>query len=120
MISISQDLEDILTNTLQKKISLEIDGKVFKTGKLLLYTTKYFFLCLTMQTAKKSREKVEIPIPYNIETHPRDNLIYFDYRNSTLSKSNEAAKELIDKLGTSKSKYYNKILTIEIQNDSKL
>jgi hypothetical protein len=39
-----------------------------------------------MDTAKKTREKIEIPIPFDVEIHPEDNLVYFDYRIKTLSK----------------------------------
>jgi hypothetical protein len=120
MITINSKLEDVLTNTLQKNISLEVDGKVFKTGKLILFSTKYYFICLTLNTSKKQREKVEIPIPFNVEVHSKDNLIYFDYRIKTLTHTNENAKQIIDKLEATKNKFYNKILTIETSNDSRL
>lgn len=117
MISIPSNIEDTLTNLLQQKITLEIDGKVIKTGKLILFTSKYFFISLTIETLKKSKEKVEIPIPFNIEVHEEDKLIYFDYRLNTLTKTNTPAKEILEKMSVSKNKFYNKILIIEIKND---
>jgi hypothetical protein len=117
MISIPSNIEDTLTNLLQQRIALEIDGKVIKTGKLILFTSKYFFISLTIETLKKSKEKVEIPIPYSIEVHNEDKLIYFDYRLSTLTKTSASAKKIIEKMSSSKNKFYNKILIIEIKND---
>lgn len=118
MITIPPNVEDALTHFLQKKISFEVDGRVFKTGKLILFSSKYFFICFTLKTDKKSRDKLEIPIPFSIEHHAEDNLIYFDYRVDTLTKCNSQAKELLEQLPLSKNKFINKILTIEAHNEN--
>lgn len=71
---------------LQKQISIDIKDKVYKQGRLLLFYQRNFYLTFVMDTAKKPKEKVEIPIPFNIEIHEDENLIYFDYRIKTLAK----------------------------------
>jgi hypothetical protein len=80
------DLEKACKFMLQKNISLEIKNKTYKSGKLLLFYQRNFYITLVMNTAKKEKEKIEIPIPFNVELHEDDNLIYFDYRIKTLTK----------------------------------
>lgn len=79
-------IEDACKFLLQKDITINIKNKTYKEGKLILFYQKNFYITFVMDTEKKSKEKIEIPIPYEIETHKEDNLIYFDYRIKTLSK----------------------------------
>ena len=71
---------------LQKDITIDIKNKVYKQGKLLLFYQRNFYLTFVMDTAKKAKEKIEIPIPYDVELHEKENLVYFDYRIKTLAK----------------------------------
>lgn len=113
----SNTLEDTLKSLLQKKVSFELDKKIFKTGKVILFYHHYFYISFILQTLKKSKEKTEIPIPFNIELHEEDKLIYFDYRLSTLTHNNKAAADVINSIPTQKNKFLNKILTINILNE---
>lgn len=117
MIIDNTNIEDTLKSLLQKKLTFEVDCKSFKTGRLLLFTQKYFYLSLILSTIKKKQEKLEIPIPFNIEVHKDDNLIYFDYRLATLAHNNKEALELLQKIPAAKNKFFDKILTINIIND---
>ena len=117
MIIDNTKLEEILKNILQKKVTFEIDGKCFKTGKVLLFSQKYFYISLILSTTKKKQEKLEIPIPFNIEMHKDDNLVYFDYRLTTLAHNNKEALSALQKIPVQKNKFYNKILTINIINE---
>jgi len=100
---------------LQKKASFEINNKNIKEGKILLFYQKNFYLTLILDTAKKNNEKFEIPIPYGVEIHPEDNLIFFDYRIKTLSKNSPETEGFIKKVFSKKSsnKFWNTILTID-------
>jgi hypothetical protein len=80
------DLEKALKHMLQKNIYIEIKDKNYKSGKLILFYQRNFYITLVMNTKKKEKEKVEIPIPFNVELHEDENLIYFDYRIKTLCK----------------------------------
>lgn len=111
------ELDTLLKNLLQKKIYLEIDKKVFKSGKVLLYSQKYFYISFVLHTDKKKKEKIDIPIPFNVEYHKDDNLIYFDYRIITLAHSNKELLKILQKLIVVKNKFINKILTISINNE---
>lgn len=79
-------LERACTLLLQKNISLELNNKVYKQGKLILFYQKNFYLIFLINSLKKNKDKIEIPIPYDIEVHEEDGLIFFDYRVKTLAK----------------------------------
>jgi hypothetical protein len=79
-------LENACKLLLQKEITMDIGKKSFKKGKLILFYQKNFFLVFIMKTSKKDKEKIEIPIPYDVEVHEDDNLVFFDYRIKTLAK----------------------------------
>jgi hypothetical protein len=74
------ELENACKFLLQKEITLEVNKKIYKKGKLILFYQKNFYLVFIMKTAKKEKEKIEIPIPYGVEIHEEDNLVFFDYR----------------------------------------
>ncbi len=80
------ELEKACKFLLQKEITIDLNNKTFKKGKLLLFYQKNFYITFVMDTQKKAKEKVEIPIPYEIEMYQDENLIYFDYRIKTLAK----------------------------------
>lgn len=108
-------LEDVCKYLLQKTVSIEIGNKVLKHGKIILFYQKNFYLTFLMDTVKKKREKVEIPIPYEVELHDKDGLVFFDYRLKTLAKH---APEIEDYLRIYSSKntankFWNIILTID-------
>jgi hypothetical protein len=99
---------------LQKNLTLELNKKIHKQGKLILFYQKNFYLTFVMDTAKKAREKIEIPIPFEIETHEDEDLVYFDYRIKTLAKH---APEIINHLvvypaKVAGNKFWDTILTI--------
>jgi hypothetical protein len=79
-------IEKVCKFLLQKNLTLELGKKVHKQGKLILFYQKNFYLTFIMDTAKKPKEKIEIPIPFEIELHEDDDLVYFDYRIKTLAK----------------------------------
>jgi hypothetical protein len=80
-------LEKACKFLLQKNLTLELGKKTYKQGKMIIFYQKNFYLTFIMDTVKKQKEKVEIPIPFDVELHEDDNLVYFDYRVKTLSKN---------------------------------
>lgn len=100
---------------LQKNISLELNNKLFKQGKLIIFYQKNFYLTFVLDNAKKKREKIEIPIPFEIELHEEDNLIYFDYRLKTLAKHSPEAENYLKVYSSKKNstKFWNTILSID-------
>jgi len=83
---------------------------------MILFYQKNFYLVFVINTDKKDKDKIEIPIPFQIEEHPSDNLIYFDYRISTLQKHFQDAEPYISlytpKKNLVKNKFFDNILVI--------
>lgn len=108
-------LEEACKFLLQKTLTLDIKNKNIKQGKLLLFIQKNFYISFIMDTEKKKKEKFEIPIPFGVEVHEEDNLVYFDYRIKTLAKlAPEIETNLI--LYPSKvagNKFWDSVLTIQ-------
>jgi hypothetical protein len=107
-------LEDACKFLLQKHVSFEFNNKIFKQGKLLLFYQKNFYLMFIINTSKKEKDKIELPIPYEVEMHKNDGLIYFDYRIKTLAK---IAPEIENHLKVypakiNGNKFWDSILTI--------
>lgn len=103
---------------LQKNLSLEFGNKIYKQGKLILFYQKNFYIMFVMDTNKKPKEKIEIPIPYGVEIHEEDDLIYFDYRIKTLSKLSPDIETYLKLYSSrnSNNKFWNSILTINCAN----
>ncbi len=80
------DIEKACKFLLQKNITLELKNKTYKQGKLIIFYQTNFYITLILNTAKKEKEKIDIPIPYGVEFYDDENLIYFDYRIKSLSK----------------------------------
>jgi len=99
---------------LQKNITLELNKKTYKQGKLILFSQKNFYITFIMDTTKKQKEKIEIPIPFDIEIHEDDDLVYFDYRIKTLSKHAPEIENnlIIYPAKVAGNKFWDTILTI--------
>ncbi len=107
-------IEENCKKMLQKTISFEIKNKILKKGKLILFYQRNFFIVFVIETDKKLKEKIEIPIPFDIEYHEDDDLMYFDYRIKTLKKHlfNVEPYFTLFNPKVAKSKFFNIILTI--------
>lgn len=108
-------IEEACKFLLQKTMTLELNNKVHKQGKLILFYQKNFYLTFLMDTVKKKKEKVEIPIPFEVEVHEDDNLVYFDYRLKTLAKHAPEVENYLKVYSSKKTsnKFWNTILTID-------
>jgi hypothetical protein len=99
---------------LQKNISLELNNKPYKQGKLIIFYQKNFYLTFVIDTVKNKREKIEIPIPFGVEMHEDDDLVFFDYRLKTLAKQAPEVENYLRVYSSKKNsnKFWNSILTI--------
>jgi hypothetical protein len=107
---------------LQKNIVMEVKNKVYKQGKIILFYQKNFYITFVMETAKKKNEKVEIPVPYDVEIHENENLIYFDYRIKTLAKHAPEieANLLVYPKKISGNRFWDSILSIDANKETNL
>jgi hypothetical protein len=119
----SEKIEHIFEKYFQKTIVLSVKDEVIKRGKFLLIknciiSNNYFFE-FTIERAKKL-DIVKIPYPFNLEECPTDNLIYMDYRVSSLFNNDrllvESINTWIEKLELkNQSKFLNSILEIRFE-----
>jgi len=103
-----------LRNALQKNVIFEVNGKVLREGRLILFNIKDFYITFSIITSKHISKTYELPVPFGVERHP--NKIVFDYSIDKITKNNSVTKYLIktvyNKLGK-KSKLYDSKLTIK-------
>ena len=109
-------VEEVLKDLLQKELHFNVKNKTFKKGKLILFKQNNYHLELTIRNNKDELKKFEIPIPFDVEVWEEDNLVYFDYRLSTLTKNNKVLQKTIDNLPKEgNNKFYDTICEIEIK-----
>jgi hypothetical protein len=104
--------ESYLIECLQKNVCFFINNKAIKRGKLLLFRRYHYFIQLALMTEKGARENMDIPIPFNVESHLEDGVLYFDYRLKSLEVEN-----LPDISNKVSSIYFDKILEMQIINN---
>ena len=107
-------IEESCRSFLQRDLTFEIKNKTLKKGKVVLYFQRNFHIVFILDSEKDKRDKIELPIPFDIEHHDSDNLVYFDYRITTFSKMYPECQPYLSlyKPKVAKSKFYDTILTI--------
>lgn len=117
----SSQLEDVCKSLLQRTVSFTVKNKIIKKGKIELFTQRNFHIVFHLLTNKNKKEKLEIPIPFSIEEHLDDGLLFFDYRIKSLSKYFPEAEpdllKLLEKNKSKNTKFTNNILLIENINN---
>lgn len=111
--------EDFLTKHLQAPIKFVLGHKTIKQGRLILFKRTHYYIQITIQTVKSSKESFEIPIPFKTEEYVNEGLIYFDYRLSSLIGYDKDILEKVENIkfkNINPSQYYNKILEIQAKN----
>jgi len=102
-------IDSILRLCLQKNISIHMNNKLLKKGRLLLYKKAHYFIQLALLSDKNNKENFDIPIPFDVENYEDEGVLYFDYRISSLH-----TQELPKIPEKNTSVYLNKILEIKI------
>jgi len=112
----NETIDELLKYLLQKYVSLFLNNKLYRSGKVILFKHKNYFIELILQNESKEK-RVEIPIPFLIENHKEENLLFFDYRLKTLAKNNsDIYNKLLMMSKKCKSRYFNTILEIEVKS----
>jgi len=120
----SEKLERVFEKYFQKTICLSIKDEQIKKGKFLLIKNciigNNYFYELTIERVKKL-DLVRIPYPFEIEEYPEDNLLFLDYRISSLFKNNKKMLNEMVQWCESKAdlrsanKMFNNILEIKFE-----
>jgi len=98
------EIEKTLNNFLLKTITLKVNDKVLKKGKLKIFTIKQFFIKLNLEI-NNDIKVFEIPYPYKL--HEVSTGLTFEYTLSSLCNSNTS--ELYYRLKTSNKSTANKM-----------
>lgn len=104
--------EDFLTSCLQKNVSFSICNKIIKRGRLILFKRFHYFIQISLLSEKGSRENFDVPIPFKVESHQEEGLLYFDYRLKSLEV--DYLPLITEKVA---SIYFDRILEIQIINN---
>jgi len=109
-------LEEVLKGLLQKDLHFSIKNKTFKKGKLILFKQNNYHVALTIKNNKDELKNFEIPIPFDVEVWEEDDLVFFDYRITTLAKNNPDLQQVIRNLPRDgNNKFYDTICEIKIK-----
>ncbi len=104
--------EQALISFLQKPTNFFLKDKLIKSGRLILFRKVHYSIQISILSSKQNnKENFEIPIPFDVEYYPDENLVYFDYRVASLK-----SKNLPTIYKKPSSNFYNKILEISLQN----
>ena len=102
---------DIINQALQRDINIICNKKVTRSGKLINFSQKDFYIVLILKIKDVNR-KYEIPYPFEIIK--TDNGFIFDYKVSTLTKDNKKRYDMFINLPrVSSNKFFNNELTVE-------
>ena len=108
-------IENALKGMLQRKIKINLKNKQIKKGKLILFKQNNYHLELTIKRDDGDLKRFEIPIPFHVEEHKNEGLVYFDYRFTTLGRGNKELIDILRKLPKEgNSKFYDQIIEIEV------
>ena len=109
------DLKDSLELILQRDVRFNVNKKILREGRVILYNMKDFYIEFIIITKKNIRKVYEIPVPFSVDV--TKDAIYFDYTLKTICKddhNNAVNIKLISSCLGKKSKLYDSVLAIEM------
>jgi hypothetical protein len=110
--------EELFMAALQRNLLITLGNKPIKKGKLMLYKKQHYNIQLTLINSKQNKENFEIPIPFSVEFHAEESLMFLDYRIATLTGNDTQMETFLRNhrvKGIEPSQYFDKILTIKIE-----
>ena len=106
--------EKELESLLQQTLKIRVGEKNIRNGRLVHFKRIHFVYHLTFLNSKGNRETLELPLPFSIETHKEEKLLYFDYRNDTLSRKDDVLLLKIKKIKSNNALvFYDNIVEID-------
>ena len=108
---IQEATENCLKNFLQSTVRLQINDKVLREGRLILFNVKDFYIIFTFRTAANILKKYEIPLPFYSSV--KRGVGHLDYRFEKAAKKRSPLFYKIKCLNTTKkSKFYDSVIHI--------
>ena len=111
--------EIFLTRSLQSPVVFTLGEKIIKQGRLVHFKRTHYYMQITLQSSKNTKEAFEIPIPFKVEEYIAESLAYFDYRIPALAGTAEDINKKLNSIkikNVNPSQYYNRILEIQARN----
>lgn len=111
------EIEKVLFSLYNRDIKIELGTKEIKSGIFDSFKVNPFFIEVFIKKNPEKIDKVRLPYPFLVEQHEEDGLVFFDYRIATFNKNTKSDfdKETVSNLNH--HKYFDKILTISINNE---
>lgn len=97
-------LEEMFIKHFQKNISIHLNNKIIRTGKLILFAPKEYYLVFCIGSNAKFKH-LELPLPFKFQENK--NSIYFDYSSELLSDDPTIKLKVDEYFKIYKSKYLN-------------
>jgi hypothetical protein len=121
-LTCSEKIEKVFEKYFQKTISLCIKDEVLKKGKFLLIRNQVignnYYYDIVIEKSKKL-DTVKIPYPFNLEEYETDNIIFLDYRLSSLFNNIDYKQDLEKWIKNSDikntNKFFHNILEIRFE-----
>tara|TARA_R110002020_G_scaffold332155_1_gene547533 strand:+ start:2229 stop:2573 length:345 start_codon:yes stop_codon:yes gene_type:complete len=108
-------LKEALETVLQRNAKFNVNGKILREGRVILYNLKDFYIEFIIITKKDVRKVYEIPVPFTISV--QKDTVYFDYTLKSICKDdydNSVNIKLISATLGKKSKLFDSVLAIEL------
>lgn len=117
MITVEQ-VESILNTLLQRNLSFQINKKVIKQGKLVLFSIKDYYITFFIKVGALQK-KYEVPYPFNVVHSKLNNnhKVMFDYNVDVLAPTNSDLFIKLKNTTTKTSKLCN--VKLDIIEESK-
>lgn len=113
MITINNTIySSLFKNLLQSYINIHLNNKVWRSGYLILYKQSGYYIELTLKDKEKNIERFELPIPFDVLKN--NDTFILSYKLSSLAQNDSTLYNLLQKLDTSRSKFYDTNLMIEV------
>jgi hypothetical protein len=107
------EIEESLKDYLQKNITICIDNKILKQGRLILFCIKDFFCVFTLVTDAKTNKKIIYELPYPFIFQKNSSNLIFDYTLNTFCNVNRDTCQKVEDLQLKKtSKLFNKKVSV--------
>jgi hypothetical protein len=80
-----EHLEKHINGLLQRKVEICLNNKTLKTGKLILFSVKDFYICFTL-LINNVRKIYEIPYPFKFEYSNSDIILFYQEKYITFKE----------------------------------
>tara|TARA_Y100000310_G_C20697677_1_gene826876 strand:+ start:3432 stop:3779 length:348 start_codon:yes stop_codon:yes gene_type:complete len=104
----------ILKHSLQRNVIFEVNSKIIRQGKIILYNIKDFYISFNILTPKDVLKTYELPVPFEISLIEEGILCDYSISNITrnVNTTDYLIRSIYNKFGK-KSKLFNNKLTIK-------